>query len=547
MSITGNLKKGMAGLLVMFVSFGPSGGFVQAAPAVTTGGTGSSSPAESAPNDGSITLDFKDADINTVLRVLSIKSAVNIVAGPEVSGTVTIRLENVPWEKALDVVLRTYDYVYERDGNIIRVTTREKMAQEPVITQTYVLNYTRASEVRSAIQDMLTERGRMRTADRTNALVITDIPTNLYRIGQIVGKLDKITPQAYIDSKVINTQVQESENLGIQWNTGGNSDAISLSGSSRPVTFPFAQQTDGQERVAPWLSQFYPNIVLTASPNTADATAFPFPTVNNATNSGFSFGTLSFTGFSSVLQMLRLRSNTKVVSNPRIVVLNNQTASIQVGNDIPLPSFERNETTGSVEISGFTFREVGVVLNVTPHINSAEEILVELAPEISSRSGQEAFGTFNIPSFAVTRASTQVLIKSGETIAIGGLLTDAVAIADQRVPFLSDIPFVGKLFRSKRQTPGTTNQKSETLFFVTVTMVDSVGQPTDSSKSEDQYKFPVANPADSSEKELTKEEVPTNNDKATTPVAPVLKSPEEIPTVTSVSDDDMPESTPEAA
>jgi type II secretory pathway component GspD/PulD (secretin) len=144
--------------------------------------------------------------------------------------------------------------------------------------------------------------------------------------------------------------------------------------------------------------------------------------------------------------MLKNRSNTRVVSNPRIVVLNNQSANIQVGNDVPLPTFERNETTGSVEISGFTFREVGVVLNVTPHINSANEILVDLQPEISSRGDSITFGTFSIPSFNVTKAVTQVLIRSGETIAIGGLMTDATTTNESRVPFLGDIPLVGKFF-----------------------------------------------------------------------------------------------------
>ncbi|HTL48741.1 MAG TPA: secretin N-terminal domain-containing protein [Verrucomicrobiae bacterium] len=429
-----------------------------------------------------VTLDFKDADINTVLRVMSLKSGVNIVAGPEVQGTVTIRLENVPWKKALEVVLRTYGYVFEKDGNIIRVTTRENLAAEPLVTKTFILNYSKAAEVMEAVKDMLTERGRIKVAERTNMLVITDIPTNLYSIEEVVTKLDKVTPQAYIDSKVVKTDVGTAENLGVEWRTGGDSatQLLKLSGSSRPTTFPFASKTDNLfgGNIGNALQQYFP--VLNTDPGTAaanpnDPRGFPEPEASASTT--YNYGTLDFSGFSAILQMLKTRSNTKVVSNPRIVVLNNQSANIQVGSDIPLPTFERNETTGSVEISGFYYRQVGVVLKVTPHINSEEEILVDLNPEVSSTGANIDFGEFQIPSFNVTKAITQVLIRSGETIAIGGLLTDNVAMNESKVPYLADLPLVGKAFRSKRQTAGDANKKVETLFFVTVTMVDTEGQP----------------------------------------------------------------------
>lgn len=434
---------------------------------------------ETIPEEGgAITLDFKDADIKTVLRVMSLKSGVNIVAGPEVTGTVTVRLENVSWEKALDVILRTYGYVYERQENIVRVTTRENLALEPLATQVFILNYTKANEVREAVKDMLSERGRIQVAERTNTLIITDIPTNLYRIGEVIKKLDQVTPQAYIDSKVVLTEVGVAENLGIEWKTGGSNQIVSLSGTSRPTSFPFP---NNEGRLTNHIRQFFPDIITGSNtePNSENVRGIPqLPAQDTTSEGAFNFGTLDFSSFSTILQLLVSKSNTKVVSNPRIVVLNNQTATVQVGSDIPLPTFERNETTGSMEITGFSYREVGVVLNVTPHINSEEEILVDLQPEVSSKGDDVSFGDFQAPSFDVTKAVTQVLIRSGETIAIGGLLTDNVAINEARVPYLSDIPLIGKLFRSKRQSAGDSNTKSETLFFVTVTVVDTEGQPT---------------------------------------------------------------------
>ncbi len=431
------------------------------------------------PSSDSISLDFKDADINTVLRILSMKSGMNIVSGPEVKGVVTVRLDNVPWDKALNVILRTYDYVYERDDNIIRVTSREKMGQEPVETKTFILNYSKAPEIQSAVQDILTERGRIKVAERTNMVVVTDIPTNLYRIGEVIAKLDKVTPQAYVDSKIINTDSSYVENMGIQW-----TPTASITGAARPTTFPFAQT--GQSSLPGSLQQFFPVVSVdqtTVPPdagktiaNVADPRNFPYPEPS-VTNSTFSYGTLDFSKFAAALEFLKTKSNTKIVSNPRVVVLNNQTAHIQVGSQIPIPSFERNETTGSMEVSGFSFRDVGVVLKVTPHINSAQEIMVDLNPEVSTQGATVTFTpTLAAPSFNVTQASTQVLIQSGQTIAIGGLMTDNSAITETKVPYLGDIPLVGKIFRSKRQTP-TSNAQVETLFFVTVTMVDSQGQP----------------------------------------------------------------------
>lgn len=433
--------------------------------------------------DRTITLDFKEADINTVLRVMSLKSKVNIVAGPEVQGVVTIRLESVPWEKALQVVLRTYGYVYERDGNIIRVTTRENLAQEPLVTQTFILNYSKAVEVQGAVQDILTERGRIKTADRTNMLIITDIPTNLYNISEVIKRLDKPTPAAFIDSKILTTTLGVTENLGLEWKTGGTTNNLgSLSGSARPVTFPFPNsRSDGDSALGSAFQQFFPLGAGGTAANTLNPRDFPIIDATATTDPTYTYGTLSFANFSTILQMLKSRSNTKVVSNPRIVVLNNQTASIHVGDNIPLPTFDTNSTTGRLVVSGFNYDKLktGVTMDVTPHINSNEEILVELVPSVNAQGNNISFNAdLSAPIINETTAKTQVLIENGQTIAIGGLMTDNAKTDESRVPYLSDVPVLGKLFKSKRQTAGSGNSKVETLFFVTVTIVDSEGQPT---------------------------------------------------------------------
>lgn len=438
-----------------------------------------------ANQNASISLDFKDAEIATVLRVISLKSGINIVAGPEVIGSVTIRLDDVNWQKALDVILRTYNYVYERDGNVIRVTTREKMQQEPVDTKTFILNYSKAAEVQAAVQDILTERGRVKTSERMNMLIVTDVPTNIFQIGEVIARIDKPTPQAYIDSKIINTNAGAAEDLGIRWSVDGGIN----SGASRPITFPYPSTGDGTG-FPNSINQFFPttqNSTSTNFFNPQNPRDFPVGAAPAPGNNTYTYGTLSFSNFQSVLKMLKTDTRTKVISNPRVVVLNNQTAEVQVGSEIPLPTYERNENTGSMEVSGFSYRDIGVVLKVTPHINDAQEILVDLQPEVSTQGANVTFqADFQAPSFNVTQAKTQVMISSGETIAIGGLLTDNEDMTETKVPYLGDIPVVGKLlFKAKRQTVGDSNEKAETIFFVTVTSVDTKGQPVSASARKD--------------------------------------------------------------
>ena len=327
---------------------------------------------------------------------------------------------------------------------------------------------------------------QLKSFGRTNTVIVTDVASNITKIGQVIKRLDKATPQAYVDSKVVRTELGKTENLGIDWNIAGGI----TSGAYRPTSFPFptSQSRKRATGLGGFIGEFYPTVAgatttsgttatNTAAANTFDGKDFPSPNAQ-ITNQDFRFGRLDFSEFSSVLNLIKNRTNSKVVSNPRIVVLNNQTAKVQVGEQIGIPSFERNETSGSFEVTGFTMRDVGVVMSVTPHINSADEILVDLKPEVSSFVGYQAVSaSLSAPRFTITTAATQVLIRDGETIAIGGLLTDAATSSEDKIPFLGDIPGIGKLFRSKRQTAGSGNNKIETLFFVTVSIVDSEGQP----------------------------------------------------------------------
>lgn len=422
-----------------------------------------------------VTLDFKEADILLVLRLLSLKSGVNIVAGPEVTGTVTVRLNDVPWDKALDVVLRTYGYVYERDGNIIRVTTRENLAAEDLVTEAFVLNYSTAEEISDAISEIITERGRIKPVTRTNTVIVTDVATNIYKIGEIIKRLDKRTPQVYIDSKIVQTGSSVVDQLGINWNPN-----VLINGPIRQHTFPWKSSPDQGGGWINELGEFYP-FKTEGNPNQTVQSVDDSQVIENSeevAKGGFNeLGTIDFSTFTATLNFLKSRSSTKVISNPRIVTLSNQTAKVQVGDEIGIPKFERNESSGSFEVTGFEMRETGIVLNVTPHVNDANEILVELKPEVSLFQGYQTViegSSLAAPTFNTTQAETQVLIRDRETIAIGGLMKDDEATSYSKLPWLGDLPGIGRVFR--RETDSTGNELAETIFFITCTIVDTCGE-----------------------------------------------------------------------
>lgn len=433
-------------------------------------------PAPDSPAPGNVTIDFKDADIQSVLRILSLKSGVNIVAGKDVTGSVTIRLVDVPWEKALDVVLKTYGYAYDRDDNIIRVTTIENLKKEELSTEVFTLDYSQASEVEKSLKDILSDRGKIRSDARSNTLVVTDMPTAIQNVRRVIDRLDMITPQVLIEAKVIETTLGTTDKLGIKWNVQATARA-----SARPTSFPFpAIAPVNSSALRTFLPQGRGQTSLAAvsgSGTTTASTTNDFPTstphVFQATfpvadKSEFTFGTLDFSQFQAMLQALKQRDSAKVLSEPRITTLNNQEAKILVGDVIAIPRFERNSSTGRMEVTGYDDRDVGIRLSVKPQINSADEIVVDIHPEITSLLGYDDLTTdIKAPHFTTREAQTRVRIRNGETIAIGGLIRENLVDSRTKVPILGELPFLSRFFSFKDKTI----QKTDLLFFMTVTVV----------------------------------------------------------------------------
>ncbi len=444
---------------------------------------------EVAAQAGNVTVNFKGADIRTVLAYLSEVSGLDIVPSPDVAGTVDLKLTDKPWQVALDLIVRNYGFAYEREGDIIRVVTVDRMKQEELKTQTFNLNYGKAKDILTSIKEMVSPRGKVMFDERTNILLVTDIPTNIANIGQIIDKLDKKTNQVLIEARVIETVLDDTEKLGIDWNL-----KFSVTGAKRPTTFPFnyfkapfnsETMTGKMEPYFPQVQVSSPSSTTTGSggatvtdsagefPSTADTASavfgFPF-----AMKEDFTFGTIDFSQFSAIAEFLKSRADTDVISNPRIATLDNNEALINVGQTLNLPKFERSSTTGRMEITGYDPKDLGIILKVTPHINSKDEIVVELAPEITDLLRYDTLDPATgivAPVFSTRQAKTQVRIKDGEIIFIGGLIKENDVKVNRPIPILGDllgdVPGLGLLFNKKE----TRKQKVELIIFISVNIL----------------------------------------------------------------------------
>jgi len=391
-------------------------------------------------DSGLVSLDFRDADIRIVLKGLALKSGVNIVTSPEVTGVVTINLKDVPWKEALDVILQTYGYASEQKGNIITVTTVEDLKerrenkilleeQERLFTKTFTLNFCKASDIIDSVNNMKSERGKVNYDERTNMIIITDIESSIDLMSDVIKKLDTTTPQVLIEAKIIETNLNDTDNMGIEWTT-----KVTGGGSSRDVSWPFKQGSSDNRFVG-------------------DFTA----------PSNFSYGTLDFTQVSAVMEMLKSRTDTNILSNPRIVTLDNQTATIDIGTKYPIPGFGFNAETGSLQTQNVTYKDVGILFRVTPHVSSAGFVTLDLEPEVSEIAGTVAFEGVDVPLINSKNARTKVMVEDGNTLVIAGLIKSKDTDTVKKVPFLGDIPIFGYAFRKKEKL----EEKTDLIIFVT--------------------------------------------------------------------------------
>jgi type IV pilus assembly protein PilQ len=379
-----------------------------------------------------MTIDVQGADIKTVLRSVSEFSGVNIIAGPEVEGAVVIHLKNVPWKEALDTILKSQGYGWREDYGIIRVApldqlqdddvkavTVERKKEEMASLQTTVvkLNFLNAKEVKTAMSKMTSPRGSVEAEPGTNSVVIAEVPARIDKIVAMIHEMDQRLRQVEIVAKMVDVDHEATRELGVNW------EALNLKAG-----------------------QFAGDIV------TGQALADPFGQLRMGTVQ--SWGELNL-----IIEALEKDNKANIVSNPKISTADNQEARIMVGKEIPL--IVSDEAGNPIT----ELKKIGVILRVTPHVNSDGTITMDLHPELSDLSQQATVQGGVIVN--LQEADTRVVVKDGETAVIGGLISDSQSSLRTGVPVLKDMPLLGALFRYETKT----TRKRELIIFVTPKVV----------------------------------------------------------------------------
>lgn len=406
-------------------------------------------------------LEFREVDIKDVLRQLSKQYGLNIVFSEKVTGLITVQLNNVSVAEAMDSIITVNGFIYTKKENVVKVTTSDEAEREGKQTKLFRLNNADAVKLKDSLLKVLTPEGSIEADARSNSLVITDTLSVINKIEGIVPTLDELTPQVLIEAKLVETSLTKTDKLGIDWTT-----TISASGAKRPTTLPFPAK--GERK---WMENVFPPDSLSSTTAFPTGHPYAFPA---AASTDFALGTIDASALKSVFDFLKSRSNTKLIANPRIVTLNNQKATIHVGKEYPLPVYERNDSTGKMEITGWSDdKKIGVRLEVTPQITPDAHIKLKLKPEVSSFSEWLKIEDNNAAPITSTRTvETEVQIKDGQTVVIGGLVKNESVSKVNKIPILGDIPILGFFFtRRELGTSESPAEKTDLLIFVTARII----------------------------------------------------------------------------
>ncbi len=422
-----------------------------------------------------ISLDLQDTDIDNALRIIAEVSNLNIIASDDVSGKVTLRLIDVPWDQALDVILKTNGLDQVTEGNVIRIAPVDKLRQEREalreakqaaenledLTVQYVrVSYARVGELVEQVATVLSERGSVVEDERTNQLIVKDIKKGHEHAVELIKRLDLRTPQVLLETQIIEGQRNILRDLGFQWNFTYN---------------------EGPEFGNASGNNFPNSIALGGDAGEGNAVNFP-AILTDAAGSAISAIFDSADGSRSLatrLSALETEGKVKVISRPQVATVNNKTAEIKSVETVRvrLPDSGTSIATGSgASASGggrtaFEEIDVGIELTVTPQASPDYYVLMDVVAR-SSTFGSTVVD--NIPSTLEREATSTILVKSGQTFALGGIYRIEDIDQIQGVPFLKDIPFLGVLFRRSF----VDKSDEELIFFITPHIVEGSFDPS---------------------------------------------------------------------
>lgn len=408
-----------------------------------------------------LSLNFQDIEVRTVLQIIADFTGFNLVASDTVQGSITLRLKNVPWDQALDIVLKSQGLAKQQIGNVLmvgpadQIANRQKIELEanrqvedfaPLRTEFIQVRYAKATDLLALISaegSLLGERGSASVDVRTNTIILQDTASSIEAVRKAIKVLDVPVRQVLIEARIVVASTNVGENLGIRWGGGYGvlqNDQIITAGGTGVSTSDFNASTS--------------RISVT------DGSIVNLP-VNSANATTFGIGLDAF-DYMLDLELSAMESDGKaeIISQPRVITADGQTAKIQAGSQIP---YEQASASGATTI---TFKDAVLKLEVTPQITPDDRILMDLL------INKDAIGEVinNIPTIDTNALETQVLVNNGETIVLGGIFQSEDVTQIDKTPFFGDLPVIGRLFRRTTHT----EDKSELLIFITPRLVKDV-------------------------------------------------------------------------
>ncbi len=417
------------------------------------------------------TLEFQGEEVGLVLRTLARAAKMNLLVSDKVIGTVVLRLEDKTPKDAISVIVDHKGLVMDEKNGVYSIKTAEERAKEPTEPGSYTFSYATAEKIVPLLDKQLTSGMPSQYDLRTNTVFFRETKSSMDKVLLFLETVDRPTEQVMIEARLVEVTANPKQSYGINW--GGV-----VGSSSSPQTFRYGGTTTASSKVDTTTGAILPDKLPTVVTNTSGQFSpqeLLFDPTNlvrgAATAIGGQFAILSAPQMSVSLRLLNEDSDAEFLANPRIVTANNQKAEIKITRNQPVPQLNFNEQTAQAVFSGFQDKEFGNTLVVTPVINKDNFITLAVKPEISNKVGDAVFtfsgATVTSPVIDKRTLESNVLIKSGDTLAIGGLLQDEVTKGRTKVPVLGDIPGIGYLFQEKVSS----RTKRNLLVFVTPTVI----------------------------------------------------------------------------
>jgi type IV pilus assembly protein PilQ len=415
-----------------------------------------------------ISVDFRNTPIEDVVRIMAEQANVDIITSPNVTGNVTATLTNVPLSEAMDNILTAHGYAYVVSENMIRVAPAGEITEkaERLVNRIYRIYYADVKEVEKALTKVISKRGSLSSNTGTSNIIVNDTESKIKAIDAFIEEIDRITPQIMVEARVYDVTSTEGFDIGAEWSAGRNNP---ITGISNVDTFNEITGTSTTN-------------VTTKTTNTAwqdsdageGASIYRYRKSNPFVGGSFDsdtagtirLGLLDTVNVDIALNVLRTQVGAKLLANPRILVLDNETAEFKIISEIPYT--EQSSTSSGGSMTSTQFKDVGVELKVKPHVTRDGMIRLDIIPKFSVVSELGSIipnggGLRGVPTVDTREVNTKALVKDGQTVVLGGLRKRTVSQDVSKIPILGDVPILGNLFTDVSEEVET----NELVIFIT--------------------------------------------------------------------------------